>query len=101
MRTKKRPALATPDLKSAWAKYYASTKEDKLSAYEAKGWKTISTMATETNQSPNTVQSQMRNLTSQNIFDKKIIRSMSANGVRDVAIFRPASQRRANSNAKP
>ena len=100
MRKKKRPAVASPDLSEAWSKYYASTKEDNLAAYEAQGWKTIASIAAESGQSLATVSSQMKTLTTQKSFEKKIIRAKCSNGIREVAIFRPLSQRRANSHAK-
>jgi len=100
MRTKKRPALAAPDLSAAWEEYYESTKEDNLAAYEAAGWKTLASIAEESSQSLATVNSQMKTLTNQKKFEKKIIRVMCNNGVRGVAIFRPLSQHRANISAK-
>ena len=100
MRKKKGKSLAAPDLSAAWAKYYASTKEDNLAAYEAQGWKTIASIAAESGQSLATVSSQMKTLTTQKSFEKKIIRAKCSNGIREVAIFRPLSQRRANSHAK-
>jgi hypothetical protein len=89
MRKKKRPALAAPDLSAAWANFYESTKEDNLAAYEAEGWKTVASIAEESGQSLATVFSQMKTLTTQKSFEKKIIRVMCSNGVRGVAIFRP------------
>jgi len=100
MRKKKGESLAAPDLSAAWAKYYASTKEDNLAAYESAGWKTLASIAEESGQSLATVNSQMKTLTTQKSFEKKIIRVMCSNGVRGVAIFRPVSQRRANISAK-
>ena len=100
MRKKKRPALASPDLTAAWANFYESTKEDNLAAYEAEGWKTVASIAEESGQSLATVFSQMKTLTTQKSFEKKIIRVMCSNGVRGVAIFRPVSQRRANISVK-
>ena len=100
MRKKKRPTVASPDLSEAWSKYYASNREEKLSDYEDEGWKTLATIAEESGQSVPTVTSQMKALTAKKVFEKKIIRSRCSNGVREVAIFRPACQRRANSNAK-
>lgn len=96
MRKKKGKSLAAPALSAAWSEYYASTKEDNLSAYESVGWKTIASIAEESDQSLATVNSQMKTLTNQKKFEKKIIRVMCSNGVRGVAIFRPVSQRRAN-----
>ena len=89
MRTKKGKSLAAPVLSAAWAKYYASTKEDNLAAYESAGWKTLASIAEESGQSLATVNSQMKTLTTQKCFEKKIIRVMCSNGVRGVAIFRP------------
>jgi len=100
MRTKKGKSLAAPDLKSAWADFYESTKADNLAAYEAEGWKTVASIAEESGQSLATVFSQMKTLTTQKTFEKKIIRVMCSNGVRGVAIFRPVSQRRANISVK-
>jgi hypothetical protein len=100
MRTKKRPTVAPPDLSAAWAQFYESTKEDNLAAYEAEGWKTVASIAEESGQSLATVFSQMKTLTNQKKFEKKIIRVMCSNGVRGVAIFRPVSQRRANISVK-
>jgi ligand-binding sensor domain-containing protein len=100
MRKKKGESLAAPDLSAAWAKYYASTKEDNLAAYESAGWKTLASIAEESGQSLATVNSQMKTLTTQKSFEKKIIRVMCSNGVRGVAIFRPVSQRRANISAR-
>ena len=65
MRTKKRPAVAPPDLSAAWANFYESTKEDNLAAYEAEGWKTVASIAEESGQSLATVFSQMKTLTNQ------------------------------------
>lgn len=87
-------------VEAAWANFYESTKEDNLAAYEAEGWKTIASIAEESGQSLATVFSQMKTLTNQKKFEKKIIRVMCNNGVRGVAIFRPVSQRRANISAK-
>ena len=92
--------MASPDLSDAWSKYYASTKEDNLATYEAAGWKTIASIAAESGQSLATVSSQMKTLTTQKTFEKKMIRAKCSNGVREVAIFRPVCQRRANSHAK-
>ena len=92
--------MASPDLSDAWSKYYASTKEDNLATYEAAGWKTIASIAAESGQSLATVSSQMKTLTTQKTFEKKMIRAKCTNGIREVAIFRPACQRRANSHAK-
>ena len=100
MRTKKGKSLAAAELKTAWAEYYASNREEKLSDYEAEGWKTLATIAEESSQSVPTVTSQMKALTAKKVFEKKIIRSRCSNGVREVAIFRPVCQRRANSHAK-
>lgn len=100
MRKKKGESLVAPDLSAAWAQFYESTKEDNLAAYEAEGWKTVASIAEESGQSLATVFSQMKTLTNQKKFEKKIIRVMCNNGVRGVAIFRPLSQRRANSRAK-
>jgi len=94
MRTKKRPALASPDLSAAWANFYESTKEDNLAAYEAEGWKTVASIAEESGQSLATVFSQMKTLTNQKKFEKKIIRVMCSNGVRGVAIFRPVKNKK-------
>ena len=87
-------------VEAAWANFYESTKEDNLAAYEAEGWKTVASIAEESGQSLATVFSQMKTLTNQKKFEKKIIRVMCNNGVRGVAIFRPLSQRRANISAK-
>jgi hypothetical protein len=94
MRTKKRPALASSDLSAAWANFYESTKEDNLAAYEAEGWKTVASIAEESGQSLATVFSQMKTLTTQKSFEKKIIRVMCSNGVRGVAIFRPVKNKK-------
>jgi hypothetical protein len=94
MRTKKRPALASPDLSAAWANFYESTKEDDLAAYESAGWKTIASIADESGQSLATVSSQMKTLTTQKSFEKKIIRAKCSNGVREVAIFRPVKSKK-------
>ena len=48
--------------------------------------------------------SRMKKLVHQKAFEKKIVRGMTGNGVREVAIYRPMDtncQQRANSNAKP
>jgi hypothetical protein len=90
MRTKKRPALATPDLKSAWADFYASTKEDDMEAHAAEGWKTLAKIAQESGLSVNTITHQLKMLIRQNKFEKKIVRGMTGNGVREVAIYRPS-----------
>ena len=87
-------------VEAAWANFYESTKEDNLAAYEAEGWKTVASIAEESGQSLATVFSQMKTLTNQKKFEKKIIRVMCSNGVRGVAIFRPVSQRRANISVK-
>lgn len=97
MRTKKGKSLAAPDLKSAWADFYASTKEDNLAAYEAQGWKTIASIAAESGQSLATVSSQMKTLTTQKSFEKKMIRAKCSNGIREVAIFRPLGSLATNS----
>jgi hypothetical protein len=94
MRTKKRPTVAPPDLSAAWANFYESTKEDNLAAYEAEGWKTVASIAEESGQSLATVFSQMKTLTNQKKFEKKIIRVMCSNGVRGVAIFRPVKNKK-------
>ena len=94
MRKKKREPLAAPDLSAAWAKYYASTKEDNLAAYESAGWKTLASISEESGQSLATVNSQMKTLTTQKSFEKKIIRVMCSNGVRGVAIFRPVKSKK-------
>jgi hypothetical protein len=94
MRTKKRPTVAPPDLSAAWAQFYESTKEDNLAAYEAEGWKTVASIAEESGQSLATVFSQMKTLTNQKKFEKKIIRVMCNNGVRGVAIFRPVKNKK-------
>lgn len=86
-------------VEAAWAQFYESTKEDNLAAYEAEGWKTVASIAEESGQSLATVFSQMKTLTNQKKFEKKIIRVMCNNGVRGVAIFRPVSQHRANISA--
>ena len=94
MRTKKRPALASPDLTAAWQNFYESTKEDNMEAYAAEGWKTVASIAEESGQSLATVFSQMKTLTTQKSFEKKIIRVMCSNGVRGVAIFRPVKNKK-------
>ena len=104
MRTKKRPALASPDLTAAWADFYASTKEDDMEAYADQGWKTLAKITEESGLPINTVTHQMKMLIRQNKFEKRLVRGMTGNGVREVAIYRPADtkcQRRANTNAKP
>lgn len=97
MRTKKGKSLAAADLSDAWSKFYASTKEDNLAAYEAQGWKTIASIAAESGQSLATVSSQMKTLTTQKTFEKKMIRAKCSNGVREVAIFRPLASLATNS----
>ena len=99
MRKTKKPTVAAA-VEAAWANFYESTKEDNLAAYEAEGWKTVASIAEESGQSLATVFSQMKTLTTQKSFEKKIIRVMCSNGVRGVAIFRPVSQRRANISVK-
>ena len=94
MRKKKRQPLAAPDLSAAWAQFYESTKEDNLAVYEAEGWKTVASIAEESGQSLATVFSQMKTLTNQKKFEKKIIRVMCNNGVRGVAIFRPVKSKK-------
>ena len=80
-------------VEAAWANFYESTKEDNLAAYEAEGWKTVASIAEESGQSLATVFSQMKTLTNQKKFEKKIIRVMCSNGVRGVAIFRPVKNK--------
>lgn len=89
MRKKKGPALAAPDLKSAWADFYASTKEDDLAALAAQGWKTIAKIVEESGLSTNSIAHQMQALVQQKKFEKKLVRAKTGNGVREVAIFRP------------
>ena len=103
MRTKKRPTLAPPDLSAAWAQFYDSTREDDMQAYAAEGWKTIAKITEESGLPLNTIVHQMQVLMRQNKFEKKIVRGLTGNGVRAVAIYRPtptASQQRANTHAK-
>ena len=100
MRKKKRPALASPDLTAAWANFYESTKEDDLEAYAAQGWKTLGRMVEESGQPLPTMTSRMKKLVHQKAFEKNIVRGMTANGVREVALYRPVCQRRANNIAK-
>jgi hypothetical protein len=102
MRTKKRTTLATPDLTAAWANFYASTKEDDMQAYAAQGWKTLTQITEESGLSMNTITHRVQVLIRQKVFEKKIVRGMTNNGVRAVAIYRPtptASQQRANTHA--
>ena len=104
MRKKKRPALASPDLTAAWADFYASTKEDDMEAYADQGWKTLAKITEESGLPINTVTHQMKMLIRQNKFEKKLVRGMTGNGVREVAIYRPMDtkcQQRANIDAKP
>ena len=101
MRTKKRPALASPDLSAAWANFYASTKEDDLEAYAAQGWKTLDRIVEESGQPLPTMTSRMKKLVHQKAFEKKIVRGMTRNGIREVALYRPVCQQRANTHAKP
>lgn len=89
--------MASPDLSEAWAQFYESTKEDNLAAYEAQGWKTIASIAAESGQSLATVSSQMKTLTTQKTFEKKMIRAKCSNGIREVAIFRPLASLATNS----
>ena len=100
MRKKKREPLAAPDLKSAWADFYASTKEDDLAALAEQGWKTISQMVEETGHSLTGISSRLRVLIRQKKFEKSKANIQTAHGIREVAIFRPVSQRRANIRAK-
>ena len=90
MRTKKRPALASPDLTAAWANFYESTKEDDMEAYADQGWKTLAKITEESGLPINTVTHQMKMLIRQNKFEKRLVRGMTGNGVREVAIYRPA-----------
>ena len=104
MRTKKRPTVAPPDLSAAWANFYESTKEDNMEAYAAEGWKTLTQITEESGLSLATVAHRIKILIRQKVFAKKIIRGMTGNGVRAVAIYRPMDtkcQQRANSDAKP
>ena len=104
MRTQKRPALATPDLSAAWQNFYESTKEDNMEAYAAEGWKTLTQITEESGLSMNTITHRVKVLIRQKLFEKKIVRGMTGNGVREVAIYRPMEtkcQQRANSNANP
>ena len=104
MRKKKRPAVASPDLSEAWAQFYESTKKEDLEAYAAEGWKTLAKITEESGLPINTITHQMKMLIRQNKFEKKLVRGMTGNGVREVAIYRPMQtkcQRRANNNAKP
>ena len=97
MRTKKRPALASPDLSAAWANFYESTKEDDLAALAAEGWKTLAKITEESGLPINTVTHQMKMLIRQNKFEKKLVRGMTGNGVREVAIYRPMGNSRQQS----
>lgn len=101
MRTKKGKSLVAPDLTAAWANFYASTKEDDLEAYAAEGWKTLGKMVEESGQPLESMTSRMKKLVQQKTFEKKLVRGMTRNGVREVSIYRPVGQRRANNNAKP
>ena len=104
MRTKKRPALASPDLSAAWANFYESTKEDDMETHAAEGWKTLAKIADESGQSVNSLTHQLKKLIRKNLFEKKIVRGMTGNGIREVAIYRPMEtkcQQRANNNANP
>ena len=104
MRTKKRPALASPDLNAAWANFYESTKEDDMDAYAAEGWKTLTQITDESGVSMNTITHRVKILIRQKVFEKKIVRGMTGNGVRELAIYRPLNtkcQQRANTHAKP
>lgn len=96
--------MAAPDLSAAWANFYASTKEDDMEAHAAEGWKTLAKIAEESGHSVNTITHQLKMLIRQNKFQKKIVRGMTGNGVREVAIYRPMQtkcQQRANNNANP
>ena len=97
MRTKKRTTLATPDLTAAWKNFYESTKEDDMEAYAAEGWKPLTQIAEESGLSMNTITHRVQVLIRQKVFEKKIVRGMTGNGIRAVAIYRPmptASQQR-------
>ena len=73
-----------------------------MQAYAAQGWKTLIQITEESGLSMNTITHRVQVLIRQKVFEKKVIRAMTGNGVRAVAIYRPvptASQQRANSNA--
>ena len=72
-----------------------------MEAYAAQGWKTLAKITEESGLPINTVTHQMKMLIRQNKFEKRLVRGMTGNGVREVAIYRPVCQRRANTNAKP
>ena len=96
--------MASADLSAAWANFYESTKEDNMEAYAAEGWKTLTQITEESGLSLATVAHRIKILIRQKVFEKKIVRGMTGNGVRAVAIFRPMDtkcQQRANSDAKP
>jgi hypothetical protein len=101
MRKKKRPTVASPDLSAAWAKFYDSTKEDDLAALAADGWKSITQMVNESGKPLATITSRMKTLVPQKVFEKKIVRALTNNGVRELALYRPLPSPPANTTTKP
>lgn len=103
MRKKKGNPLVAPALNKAWAQFYEAHKEDDLDALAAEGWKTLGKMVEESGQPLQSMTSRMKKLVQQKAFEKKIVRGMTRNGVREVALYRPVGkecQRRANSTVK-
>lgn len=93
MRKKKREPLASPDLKSAWAEFYASTKEHDPAELAAQGWKTIAQMVEETGHSLTGLTSRLKVLLRQNKFEKSTAVIATSRGIREVAIYRPVKNK--------
>ena len=89
MRTKKRPTLAAPDLTAAWEQFYQSTKEDDLDALATEGWKSMNQMVEESGKPLPTITSRMKSLVQKKVFDRKIVRALTGQGVREIALYRP------------
>lgn len=81
--------MASPDLKSAWAEFYASTKEHDPAELEAQGWKTIAQMVEETGHSLSGLSSKIKTLTRLKKFEKSTAVIATSRGLREVAIYRP------------
>lgn len=85
--------MASPDLKSAWAEFYASTKEHDPAELEAQGWKTIAQMVEETGHSLSGLTSRLKVLLRQKKFEKSTAQIATTRGVREVAIYRPVNEK--------
>jgi hypothetical protein len=91
MRTKKRSAVDTAALTSAWSAVFAETKVESVEAYESKGWMTAETFSKHANLTIHAARHMLDRMQKSGKLEQKKIRATISGTTRIVNIYRPQS----------